>query len=78
VRAAGLNRGEFIVGGLTKAGAAKPGGQEAAGEVVAVGEGAQGRPGERVMGRCPGAFAEYALMDAREAIPVPAHLSWDR
>ena len=25
VRAAGLNRGEFIVGGLTKAGAAKPG-----------------------------------------------------
>jgi NADPH:quinone reductase-like Zn-dependent oxidoreductase len=69
VRAAGLNRGEFIVGGLTKAGAAKPGGQEAAGEVVGT--------GERVMGRCPGAFAEYALMDAREAIPVPAHLSWE-
>ena len=69
VRAAGLNRGEFIVGGLTKAGAAKPGGQEAAGEVVG--------SGERIMGRCPGAFAEYALIDAREAIPVPKGLSWE-
>jgi NADPH:quinone reductase len=69
VRAAGLNRGEFIVGGLTKTGASRPAGQEAAGEVVGT--------GERVMGRCPGAFAEYALMDAREAIPVPAHLSWE-
>jgi NADPH:quinone reductase-like Zn-dependent oxidoreductase len=69
VRAAGLNRGEFIVGGLTKAGAAKPAGQEAAGEVVGT--------NERVMGRCPGAFAEYALMDAREAIPVPGNLSWE-
>lgn len=69
VRAAGLNRGEFIVGGLTKAGAAKPAGQEAAGEVVGT--------GERVMGRCPGAFAEYALMDAREAIPVPKGVSWE-
>src|SRR6266851_3343300 len=67
VRAAGLNRGEFIVGGLIKAGAAKPAGNEAAGEVVAT--------GERVMGRCPGAFAEYALMDEREAIPVPPNLS---
>ena len=69
VRAAGLNRGEFIVGGLTKAGAAKPAGGEAAGEIVGT--------GERVMGRCPGAFAEYALMDAREAIAVPARLSWE-
>ena len=69
VKAAGLNRGELIVGGLIKAGAAKPAGQEAAGEVVGT--------GERVMGRCPGAFAEYALMDAREAIPVPKNLSWE-
>jgi NADPH:quinone reductase-like Zn-dependent oxidoreductase len=69
VHAAGLNRGEFIVGGLTKAGAAKPAGQEAAGEVVGT--------GQRVMGRCPGAFAEFALMEAREAIPIPANLSWE-
>jgi NADPH:quinone reductase-like Zn-dependent oxidoreductase len=70
VRAAGLNRGEFIAGhGLAKPGSAKPAGNEAAAEVV--------RTGERVMGRCPGAFAEYALMDAREAIAVPAALSWE-
>jgi len=69
VKAAGLNRGELIVGGLIKAGAPKPAGQEAAGEVVGT--------GERVMGRCPGAFAEYALIDAREAIPVPNNLSWE-
>ncbi|HXM82683.1 MAG TPA: zinc-binding dehydrogenase [Burkholderiales bacterium] len=71
VRAAGLNRGEFIAGhGLAKPGAAKPAGNEAAGEAVL--------SGERVMGRCPGAFAEYALMDAREAIAVPAGLSWEQ
>src|SRR5256712_10806228 len=70
VRAAGLNRGEFIVGhGRAKPGAARPAGNEAAAEVV--------RTGERVMGRCPGAFAQYALMDAREAIPIPQTPSWD-
>ncbi len=70
VRAAGLNRGEFIAGhGLARPGTAKPAGNEACAEVV--------RTGERVMGRCPGAFAEYALMDAREAIAVPARLSWE-
>jgi NADPH:quinone reductase-like Zn-dependent oxidoreductase len=71
VRAAGLNRGEFIAGhGLTAPGAPKAAGQEAAGEVVG--------SGERVMGRAPGAFAEYALMDRREAIPVPAGLSFEQ
>jgi len=29
------------------------------------------------MGRCAGAFAEYALMDAREAIAMPPGLSWE-
>jgi NADPH:quinone reductase-like Zn-dependent oxidoreductase len=29
------------------------------------------------MGRLPGAFAEYALMDAQDAIPVPQGLSWE-
>jgi NADPH2:quinone reductase len=71
VRAAGLNRGEFIAGhGLTAPGAAKQAGQEAAGEVVG--------SGERVMGRAPGAFAEYALMDRREAIPMPAGMSFEQ
>jgi NADPH:quinone reductase-like Zn-dependent oxidoreductase len=70
VRAASLNRGEFIVGGLTKAGEAKPAGNEIAGDVVGT--------NQRVMGRCAGAYAEYALMDAREAIPVPEHLSYEQ
>jgi NADPH:quinone reductase-like Zn-dependent oxidoreductase len=29
------------------------------------------------MGRLPASFAEYALMDADDAIPVPANLSWE-
>src|SRR5258708_12608420 len=69
VRAAGLNRGEFIAGhGLATPGTGKPAGNEACAEVV--------RTGARGMGRCPGAFAEYALMDAREAIAAPARLPW--
>ena len=70
--AAGLNRGEFIPGGLVKGGASKPAGIEGAGEVVALGANVSGLAlGGRVMGRCAGAFSEYALMDAREALPVP-------
>jgi NADPH:quinone reductase len=73
--AAGLNRGEFIPGGLIKAGAAKPAGIEGAGEIVALGAGVtQLHLGQRVMGRCTGAFSEYAVMDVREAMPVPAGL----
>ena len=79
LHAAGLNRGEFIAAhGLHKAGAAKPAGTEGAGEIAALGEGvAHLQVSDRVMARCPGAFAEYALMNAREAIPVPARLSWE-
>ena len=80
VKAAGLNRGEFILGhGLHKAGAAKQIGMEAAGEVVACGSAVNGfKVGDRVMGRCPGAFAEYALMSEREILPMPANLTWEQ
>ena len=79
MHAAGLNRGEFIPGGLVKGGASKPAGMEGAGQVVACGPGATGLlPGQRVMGRCAGAFAEYALMDMREALPVPDALPMER
>jgi NADPH:quinone reductase len=76
VRASSLNRGEILGG---KAGAAaKPGGGECSGEVVKAGEGVSGLSvGDRVMGRCGGGFAEYAVMDAREAMRVPARLSWE-
>jgi NADPH:quinone reductase-like Zn-dependent oxidoreductase len=79
-RAAALNRGEFIASlGLHAAGAAaKPAGQECAGEVIEVGDGVTAfRPGDRVMGRAPGGFAEQALLDARETMSVPARLSWE-
>jgi len=70
VRAASLNRGEFLRShGLTQPGAVKPAGTDGAGEVEGT--------GERVMGRLPGAFAEYALMDQHDFIPVPPNLSWE-
>jgi len=76
MHAAGLNRGELIPGGLVKGSVARPAGLEGAGEVVALGAGVTGpAPGSIVMGRCAGAFAEYALMDVREAMPVPAALA---
>ncbi len=79
MRAAGLNRGELIVGHSVKVGgAAKAAGAEGAGEVAKLGQGVTGfKVGERVMGRCAGSFAEYSLMDAREAMAVPANLSWE-
>jgi NADPH:quinone reductase-like Zn-dependent oxidoreductase len=76
VRASSLNRGELL--GYTPGAAAKPGGGECAGEVVKAGEGVSDvSPGDRVMGRAAGSFAEYALMDAREVMAVPGPLSWE-
>jgi NADPH2:quinone reductase len=80
MHAAALNRGEFLPGGLHgKPGSWKAIGGEGAGEVVAVGAEVTGfHPGDRVMGRCAGAFSEYALMEAAEAMAVPAGLSWEQ
>ena len=78
MHAAGLNRGEFIPGGLVKAGASKPAGIEGAGEVMALGAGVTSlKIGDRVMGRCPGAFSEFAVMDVPEAIAVPSGLAME-
>jgi NADPH2:quinone reductase len=80
VRAAGLNRGELIAGiGLHgKDGPARPGGNELAGEIEALGDGVVGwHPGARVMGRGRGCFSEYAILPATEAMPVPEVMSWE-
>ena len=70
IRAASLNRGELIRGhGLIQSGTEKPAGMDAAGEVVGT--------GDRVMGRLPGAFAEFGVMDKQDAIPIPPGLSWE-
>ncbi|MBT9475660.1 zinc-binding dehydrogenase [Polaromonas sp.] len=81
LHAASLNRGEFIAGhGLHgTSGTAKAVGAEGAGEVVKLGAGVSSlKLGDRVMGRCPGAFSEYAVMDLREAMLMPANLSWEQ
>jgi len=80
MRAAGLNRGEFLVGhGLHGAARTwKAIGGEGAGEIIATGPDVTGcAAGDRVMGRCAGAFSEYALIDTAEAMHVPEGLSWD-
>ena len=54
-----------------------PLGSEAAGEVLAVGEGVTSfRPGDRVMGNAGGAFAERAILRDGFCLPVPDNLSW--
>jgi len=80
VRAASLNRGEFLG---AAAGPPRPCGMEAAGVVVACGEAASSlagfeiSPGTRVMGRSAGGFAEFAILDAHDVLPVPEELAWE-
>lgn len=75
VRASSLNRGELLPSGKP---GSRPGGVEAAGEVVALGKDVKGlAEGTRVMARCKGGFAEYALVDAGEAIVIPERLDWE-
>ena len=76
VRASSFNRGELLTGHGAYDPNGKAAGIECAGELAA--DAAGFAVGERVMGRCVGGFAEYALMDAREAMRVPARLSWEQ
>jgi len=79
VQAAGLNRGEFITGQglLGQLSQPKALGMEAAGTVVALGQGVSGwQVGQRVMGRALGGFAEQALLVATEAMAMPDHFEW--
>jgi NADPH:quinone reductase-like Zn-dependent oxidoreductase len=78
VRAAALNRGEFIAGHGVSGSGSKAAGIEAAGEVVKVGEGVKTfRPGDRVMGRAYHAFSEFATFRISDAIGAPARLGWE-
>src|ERR671916_2866962 len=70
VHASALNRGELTVGGVMHGGPEKLGGNEGAGVVHAVGEGVTGfKPGDRVMGRARGCWAEYAVIEVQQALP---------
>jgi NADPH:quinone reductase len=79
VRASSFNRGELLTGHGAHDPNGKPAGIECAGEVASLGAGVSGfEHGERVMGRCVGGFADFAVMDAREAMRIPARLSWEQ
>ena len=80
LHAASLNRGEFVVGhGLHKGDEATQIGMEGAGVVIELGANARAiAVGDKVMGRCRGAFSEYACMDVREAMAMPASLSFEQ
>jgi NADPH:quinone reductase len=82
VHAAGLNRADlYMLEGSyqpnSKTSAVYTAGLELAGEVAAVGEGVTGvTVGERVSGAGLGAFADYALLDARHLLAVPESVTW--
>jgi NADPH:quinone reductase len=83
VRAAGVNRPDiFQRAGFypPPPGAPATLGLEVAGEVAAVGEGVQRwRPGDRVTALLGGGgYAQFALVDARHALPVPQGLDFVR
>jgi len=74
VRASSLNRGELLPTGKP---GARPAGVEAAGEVVGLGQGVRGfAEGDRVMARCRGGLAEFAVVDSGEAMVIPEGLDW--
>ena len=76
VRAASLNRGEILASiTMHKVHEPHPAGADCAGEVEAVGEGVtQFKPGDRIIGRARGSFAEYVAMAAVQAAAVPKNL----
>jgi D-arabinose 1-dehydrogenase-like Zn-dependent alcohol dehydrogenase len=64
--------------GLTKP-KARVAGVDAAGRVEAVGANVRGlRPGDEVLGFCPGAFAEYACAEADNVVPKPVSLTFEQ
>src|SRR5215472_1660862 len=66
--AVGLTRPRYRVAGL-----------DAAGRVEAVGADVREfRPGDEVLGFCPGAFAEYARAEAGKLVPKPPSLTFEQ
>lgn len=80
VKAASLNRGEIMASiSLHKVHEPHPAGGDCAGEVEAVGEGVTAfKPGDAVIGRARGSFAEYVLMGEKQAARKPERLSWEQ
>ncbi len=84
VKATALNRADlYQLKGLyqtekTAGGPLTIAGLEAAGEVAGMGKDVSGfTVGDRIMGICPGGYAEFTTLDHRLAMRVPARLSWE-
>ena len=80
VKAASLNRGEIMASiSLHQVHEPHPAGGDCAGEVEAVGDGVTAfKPGDRVLGRARGSFAEHVIMAVAQAAPAPKNLSWEQ
>ena len=85
VKAVGLNRADtYQLKGTyqtekTSGGPLAIAGLEAVGEVAGMGKEVSGfQMGDRIMGMCPGAYAEFAILDHRLAMAVPARLRLGR
>jgi NADPH:quinone reductase len=81
VRAAGTNRGELIRGAALRPGSAPVNparaGTEFAGEIAAVGDGVNAwQPGDRVMGRAVGSYAQSVVAHQRSLMRIPGGMSW--
>lgn len=77
VRTAGVNRGELITKRNYRLGPIAINGIEFAGEIEACGEGVTGwTPGTRVMGQARQTMAEYALVDPRTLMAIPAEMDF--
>jgi NADPH:quinone reductase-like Zn-dependent oxidoreductase len=76
-------RGDPLIARLMGMGLRRPkspvAGIDAAGLVEAVGAGVRGlRPGDAVLGFCPGAFGEYARAGADKVVHMPAGLTFEQ
>jgi NADPH2:quinone reductase len=79
VRAAGTNRGELIRGAALQSGNPARSGGEFAGEIDALGDGVSGfEPGDRVMGRAAGSYAEYVVASPRALMRIPDGMPWTK
>jgi len=81
VRAAGTNRGELIRGAQLRVANAPVSparaGTEFAGEIAALGDGVSGwTPGDRVMGRAVGSYAQYVVAHQRALMRIPDRMPW--
>jgi NADPH:quinone reductase-like Zn-dependent oxidoreductase len=80
MHATSINRGDILASiSRHSAAASRPAGVDGAGVVHAVGENVRHyAPGDRVMLRAKGAFAEYVAADAALLTPMPPRLSWEQ